>query len=104
VPEEVDVAVVRRFVEEIINEGKLELWDELLHSSHVNHDPTAPEVGEGPAGLRELIGMYRAALPDLYFEIGEVFAVDGGSPTAGPLPAHTRGRCWMLRRPARGSR
>lgn len=72
-----EVAVVRRFVEEVMNGGRLDLCDELIHPSHVNHDPTAPEVGEGPEGVKELVGMYRSAFPDLHFETGEMFATDG---------------------------
>ena len=77
-PAEEDMATVRRFVEEVINRGNLELTDELVNSDHVNHDPTAPETGEGPEGIKELIGTYRSAFPDLRFEIGEMFASGDG--------------------------
>ena len=62
--------VVRRFVEEVMNGGDLEAADELVAADHVNHDPTAPTVPPGPEGVKELIGMYRAALPDIRFETG----------------------------------
>jgi hypothetical protein len=38
---EQDEAVVRRFVEEVMNKGNLEAADELIAPDHVNHDPTA---------------------------------------------------------------
>ena len=44
---EQDRAVVRRFVEEVMNEGNLEAADELITPSHVNHDPTAPTSRPG---------------------------------------------------------
>jgi steroid delta-isomerase-like uncharacterized protein len=78
VPAEEDMATVRRFVEEVINGGNLDLADELVAPDHVNHDPTAPETGEGPEGIKELIGAYRSAFPDLHFEIGEMFASGDG--------------------------
>jgi len=64
--------VVRRFVEEVMNGGDLEAADELVAPDHVNHDPTAPAVPPGPEGVKELIGMYRAAFPDIRFETGEM--------------------------------
>jgi steroid delta-isomerase-like uncharacterized protein len=76
-PAEEDKAVVRRFVEEVMNEGNLEVADELISPGHVNHDPTALEVPPGPEGIKQLIGMYRSAFPDIHFSTGEMFAVDG---------------------------
>ena len=72
-----DMAVVKAFIEEVINLGKLEKVDELVAGDHVNDDPTAPDHAPGAEGIRELIGMYRAGFPDLRFETGEMFAVDG---------------------------
>ena len=74
---EEDMAVVRTFVEEVINSGNLEKVDELVAPDHENHDPTAPEHPPGAAGIKELIGMYHAGFPDLHFETGEMFAADG---------------------------
>ena len=62
--------VVRRFVEEVMNGGDLEAADELVAPDHVNHDPTAPEVQAGPEGVKELIGVYRSAFPDIHFTTG----------------------------------
>ena len=64
--------VVRRFVEEVMNGGDLEAADELVAPGHVNRGPTAPAVPPGPEGVKELIGMYRAAFPDIRFETGEM--------------------------------
>jgi steroid delta-isomerase-like uncharacterized protein len=76
-PAEQDRAVVRRFVEEVMDEGDLEAPDELISPEHVNHDPTAPDVPAGPEGIKQLIGMYRSAFPDIHFHTGEMFAADG---------------------------
>ena len=69
-----DKAVVERFVEEVMNAGNLDAADEFIDPDHVNHDPTAPEVGRGPEGVKELISMYREAFPDIRFHTGEIFA------------------------------
>ncbi len=65
-------AIVHRFVEEVMNGGNLDAAEELIATDHVNHDPTAPEVPLGPEGIKQLIGMYRSALPDIHFETGEM--------------------------------
>lgn len=64
--------VVRRFVEEVMNGGDLDAADALIAPDHVNHDPTAPGVPPGPDGVKQLIGMYRSAFPDIRFETGEM--------------------------------
>ena len=53
-----------------MNGGDLEAADGLDAPDHVNHDPTAPAVPPGPQGVKALIGMYRAAFPDIRFERG----------------------------------
>jgi steroid delta-isomerase-like uncharacterized protein len=64
--------VVRRFVEEVMNEGNLDVADELISPEHVNHDPTAPDVQPGSEGVKQLISMYRSAFPDIHFETEEM--------------------------------
>ena len=71
--------VVRRFFEEVFGGGNLDLVDELVAPGHVNHDPNAPEVEVGPEGIKQLIGMYREAFPDICFTIEEM-VVEGDSP------------------------
>jgi predicted SnoaL-like aldol condensation-catalyzing enzyme len=61
-------AIVHRFVEEVTNGGNLDAAEDLIAPDHVNHDPTAPEVPSGPKGIKQLIGMYRLAFPDIRFE------------------------------------
>lgn len=70
-------AVVRRFVEEVINAGNFDVVDELVAHDHVNDDPTAPEAPQGAEGIKQLIGMYREAFPDLHFEIREMISEGG---------------------------
>jgi predicted ester cyclase len=64
--------VVIRFVEEVMNGGDLDAADYLISPDHENHDPTAPDVPAGPGGIKELIGMYRSAFPDIRFTTGEM--------------------------------
>jgi steroid delta-isomerase-like uncharacterized protein len=71
-------AIVHRFVEEVMNGGNLDAAEDLISPDHVNHDPTAPEVPPGPEGIKQLIGMYRSAFPDIRFETEEMIS-DGAT-------------------------
>lgn len=59
-------AVVERFVEEAINKGRLDVMDEIVALDFVELDPL-PGQRQGREGLKEVIGMMRAAFPDIYW-------------------------------------
>jgi steroid delta-isomerase-like uncharacterized protein len=62
-------AIVRREIEEVYGEGKLETADEIVADDFVGHDPALPEPIRGPAGVKQAAGGYRAAFPDLRITI-----------------------------------
>ena len=57
-------AVSRRVAEEILNQGKLDLADELYTPDYVLHDPSLPEDLHGPEGLKQYAAMNLGAFPD----------------------------------------
>ena len=63
-------ANIRRGFEEGINQNKLQLFEEVLAPTYVNHSMPAPVPG--PEGFRMVIGMFRAAFPDLHITLEEV--------------------------------
>ncbi len=65
-------AVVRRYIQEVWNHGKLEVIDELLTNDFVNHDPIEPARGRD--GMRDLVRKYRTAFPDVRCEIQDLFS------------------------------
>ncbi len=67
-------AVVRRFIEEVWNNGNLDVIDELIAENHVDHDPAQAGSPGGPQGARAFVEMYRAAYPDTHIELGELIA------------------------------
>jgi steroid delta-isomerase-like uncharacterized protein len=67
-------AVSRRLIDEVYNEGKLDVVDEVVAPGYVRHDPTLPEDITGQAAERELAAAYRAAFPDLTVTIEEQLA------------------------------
>lgn len=67
-------ALARRVIEQMFNEGNLDVADELLALDYVDHDPSLPEDVHGPEGFKEYVGMYRAAFPDLHVQIEDQLA------------------------------
>src|SRR5438445_11532576 len=51
---------VRRLYEEVANQGKLELLDEIARPDHVEHYPF-PQQSQGAEGLKQRISISRAA-------------------------------------------
>ena len=68
-------AVVRRFIEEIVNRGNLALADTLIAANYVYHGPGGLEF-RGPEGLKQLVTVYRTAFPDLRMTIDDLIAED----------------------------
>jgi steroid delta-isomerase-like uncharacterized protein len=66
-------ALARRVIEEIINEGKLSLADELIASEYVYSSPGSPEM-RGPEGMKQLVQGYRVAFPDVRLSVNEQIA------------------------------
>jgi steroid delta-isomerase-like uncharacterized protein len=54
-------AVVRRYFEEVLNEGNIDLLDELAVPDFEEHDPL-PGQGTGIDGLKDRVGMLRDGL------------------------------------------
>ena len=75
-PAEVDPAAAveankrlyRRFVDEVINAGKLDAIDEIFGDDYVDHS-APPGAPPGKAGVRMVPAMFRGAFPDLHFSI-----------------------------------
>lgn len=66
----------RRVLLEIWGEGRLELVDELYAPAYVDHVSRGPEPStvEGPAGLKQAVAAFRAAFPDLRYEVDDQIA------------------------------
>ena len=64
----------RRLFEELWNDRKLNLADELIAPDYRNHDPNTPDFGAGPDAYKKLVGMYTKAFPDLRLTIDDMIA------------------------------
>jgi steroid delta-isomerase-like uncharacterized protein len=67
-------ALVRRWYEELFNEGNLDVADEIVSSNHISHDPTLPDLPVGPDGQKQLVNFYRGAFPDARIAIEDQMA------------------------------
>ena len=66
-------AVVQRFLEEVINQGRLEQANEIVAEDFVELDPL-PGQRQGREGLKDVIGMLRTAFPDMNWVVEEMIA------------------------------
>lgn len=65
--------VIRMFVEEVINQGRLHRADDLVLENFIELDPL-PGQRQGREGLKEVIGQIRTAFPDVNWVIDEMVA------------------------------
>ena len=68
-------AIARRIMNEAMNDGRLEVADELIASDWVDHDPAnPPDFAGGPDAFKQLVSLYRGAFPDLRMTIEDMVA------------------------------
>ena len=65
--------IIKMFVEEVINQGKLDRGDDLVVADFVELDPL-PGQQQGREGLKEVIGQMRTAFPDMHWVLEEMIA------------------------------
>ena len=65
--QEENKAIFSRVIEEIWNQGKLDVADELFAVDH--RSPVAPNLPPGPEGVKILVRMFRQAFPDFWMRI-----------------------------------
>lgn len=68
--------LVRRYFDELFNQGRLELVPELLAEDYVNHSPGGPDLPRGREGVAIVVEALRRAFPDLHYAIEDVVATD----------------------------
>ena len=65
-------ALVHRLFEEGVNQNKMSAADEIIAPNYVNHDFPAP--APGLEGFKMVVGMFRAAFPDIRITIEDSLA------------------------------
>jgi predicted ester cyclase len=66
-------AKTRRFMEEVLNKGNMQVVDELIAPNFVEHDPF-PGQAPGVEGLKQAMVALRQAFPDLHVTVDEMLS------------------------------
>lgn len=64
--------VIRRYFEELFNQGRVELVNELLHPEYVNHSPGSADLPRGRDGVAIVVRALREGMPDLHYTIDDM--------------------------------
>jgi steroid delta-isomerase-like uncharacterized protein len=72
-----NLRLIRRYFDELWNEGRVELIPELLDDTYVNHSPGTPDMPRDRSGVAGIVRAMRAAFPDLHYHIEELLADEG---------------------------
>jgi predicted ester cyclase len=64
-------AILRRLMEEVWNEGNLDIVPDLISPEFSMSAPSGPPI-RGPEGFRQSVAYWRSILPDLHFATDEV--------------------------------
>jgi predicted SnoaL-like aldol condensation-catalyzing enzyme len=65
-------ATVRRMFDEIINQGKLDVADELFADDYVDHGPMGDL--QGREAFKEMVAVWRAAVPDVHCKVDHLLS------------------------------
>lgn len=93
--------IVRREVDEIINQGDYSVLDELIAEDYVAYDPTEPEPLRGPDGFRDSLETFRKGMPDLHVRIDDQIAEGDKVATRWTATGHHTGELFGV--PATGN-
>lgn len=67
-------ALAQRFYDEVVNEGNLDLIDELVAEDFVDHEGFPGIPNTGPEAVRAVFSMFLAAFPDLQMTVDDMIA------------------------------
>ena len=71
---EANKALYRRFVDEVINKKNLAVMDELMNPDYIEHDEMPPGMASGVEGMKQMMGMFFSAFPDMQTTTEDVIA------------------------------
>ena len=70
---EANKALFRRFIQEVINDKNTDKMDILIGETWLDHNPP-PGAAPGVEGMKQMMGMFFAAFPDLNVTIDQLIA------------------------------
>lgn len=69
-------AIVRRYFDECLNQGRMDTIDRLISPTYVSHYPAGYDLGGGPEDVKQIVTSVRRGFPDVRFTI-EDFVCQG---------------------------
>ncbi|WP_306052509.1 ester cyclase [Natronococcus wangiae] len=66
--------IARKYPEEVISEGNLDLIDEIIADDYVEHNSAAPEPLRGPDEVKEYVSMLQTGFPDIHCGVEDLIA------------------------------
>ena len=67
-------AVIRRYFDEIVNQGKMELYSEFMAENVLGYDATDPEPKVGFENVKQVMILFHTAFPDLQCPLYDILA------------------------------
>ncbi len=83
---------MRRLYQEVWNKWNVDFAYEVFAEDYVRHDLRTTEAIPGPEGQRKIAADFRAAFPDVRWDVDILLAEGDLVAGVGPLGAPTRGR------------
>lgn len=68
-----NLAVLRRYYDEVVNQGNLATVDEVIADDYVSHHNDPAHLPPGPAGVKAFVTMTRQGFPDLKLTVDQAF-------------------------------
>lgn len=68
--------LIKRYFENVWNNGELEVLNEIISPNYVNHNPGLVNPIPGPEGLKPIVAGIRKAFPDLKYVIENMIVSD----------------------------
>lgn len=72
-PESENLALLERYYE-VLNQGNLDVIDDLIATDYVSHHNDPAHLPPGPAGVKAFISITRTGFPDLRLTVDQIFA------------------------------
>ncbi len=95
-PTDLNKTTLQRFYLEGWNQGRLEVFDELLHPNFQNHTPYSPHLMAGIQGMKAAVALLRVAFPDLRFVIEDQVLSDVKVATRCTMYGTHQGSCFGI--------
>jgi len=68
--------LIKRYFEEVWNDGRLDVLNEIISPDYINHNPGVANPVPGPEGLKPIVVGIRKAFPDLKYVIENIVVSD----------------------------